>query len=91
MSLLHLHHRRRLSLLAAGALDGSERQSTLVHVAACAGCARELAELRAVLARFDADPARSAEMRIGPAALTARVLLRLEETPAARSWTPGWR
>jgi hypothetical protein len=85
------HFRQRLTLLAAGALDGAEREQALLHAATCAGCARELEEIREVLARLDQDPARSAEMPIPPGALAARVRARLDETPTSRPWTLGWR
>lgn len=91
MSLLHFRHRQRLTLLATRALDGPLREATLLHVAGCTRCARELGEFREVLARFDEDPARSAEMPISTRALTARVLARLEETPTPPAWTTGWR
>jgi hypothetical protein len=91
MSLLHFRHRRRLTLLAAEALDGREREQTLAHVASCAGCAAELAEIHDVLSRFDSDPARNAEMPIPPEALAALVLSRLDRTIASRAWTLGWR
>ena len=91
MSLLHLRHRRRLTLLAEGALEGAEREETLLHVASCAGCGQELREIRDVLARFQADPARNAEMPISSAALAARVQARLDGPVPARSLTPGWR
>lgn len=91
MSLLHFRHRRRLTLLAAGALDGAEREETLLHAASCAGCAHELAEIRDVLLRFSADPARSAEMPLSPEAVTALVLARLDRTLTSRPWVLGWR
>jgi hypothetical protein len=88
---LHFRHRRRLTLLAAGALDAAEREGTLLHTASCAGCAQELREIRHVLARFDADPARSAEMPLPPEAVTALVLARLDRTLKSQPWVLGWR
>jgi hypothetical protein len=89
MSLLHFRHRRRLTLLAAEALGGAEREEALAHVAACPGCGRELAEIRELLSRFASDPARSAEMPIPPEAVTALVLARLDATIASRAWILG--
>jgi hypothetical protein len=91
VSLLHFRHRRRLTLLAAAVLDAAEREETLAHVASCAGCARELQEIRDVLARFDADPARSAEMPLPPEAVTALVLARLDRGLTSQPWVLGWR
>jgi hypothetical protein len=85
----HLRHRRRVSLLAAGVLEGRERDETLAHVEACARCRTELGELRAVVAAMQADPLREAEPPVPLAFLVGRVEREVERTlvPAAR---PRW-
>jgi hypothetical protein len=86
MSWLHYRWRRRLGLLASGVLEGEEEAGTQAHVDACPACARELAELRAVVETLARDPAREAEPAIPLGALRARVLARLDapaSSPAA--------
>jgi len=85
----HLRLRRRVSLLAAGLLSGREREETLAHLAACARCRAEHAELRAVVAAIEDDPLRSAEPGVPAAVLAARVAREVEQAlaPAAR---PRW-
>ena len=61
MILTHFRLRRRVSLLAAGALEGPECEETKRHVEACARCREEHAALRAVVAALEADPLREAE------------------------------
>ena len=89
MILDHLRHRRRVSFLAAGVLEGRERDETLAHVEACARCRTELGELRAVVAAMEADPLREAEPPGPLAFLVGRVEREVERTlvPAAR---PRW-
>jgi hypothetical protein len=91
MSLFHSRQRRQLTLLAADALDGSEREQALAHVDTCAACRLELGELRGLFARLAADPARSAELPVAPALLSRRVLERLDEASEPRGWTLRWR
>jgi hypothetical protein len=82
MWLAHLRLRRRLGLLAAGLLDGRERDETLAHLDACARCRAEAEELRAVVAAIEADPLRTAVPPIPASVLAARVA---REAEAARS------
>jgi hypothetical protein len=91
VSLLHFRHRRRLALLATGALVGAEGDEALRHASSCADCARELEEMRGVLARIALDPVRSAEMPIRTEALKVRVLARLEEAEKPWAWWPASR
>jgi hypothetical protein len=84
--LAHLRMRRRVSLLAAGVLEGRERDETLAHVAECRGCREEYEELRAVVAAMDADPLREAGPDVPVSVLVARV-----EREVERSLVPGGR
>jgi hypothetical protein len=94
---LHFWHRRRLTLLAAGALGGREEEATLAHAAACTRCAAELADLRAFLGRLEADPVRAevAEARpaIDAADLLAEVQRRIDRSTARPQAAPAaaWR
>jgi hypothetical protein len=91
MRLFHFRRRQQLTLLAVDALDGIEREQALAHVDTCGACRLELSELRGLFVRLSADPARSAELPVAPALLSARVLERLDEGFASRRWTPSWR
>lgn len=74
--LTHDAARESLAALALDALDGGEREAVLAHVAGCAACARELAELRAAaeLVALSAPPAQlDAGRRAG---VRARLLAR---------------
>jgi hypothetical protein len=82
-------HRRRLrqvSLLAAGVLEGREREETLAHVATCPRCRAEHDELRAVVAAMEQDPLREAEPPVPVAFLAGRV-----EREVERILVPGRR
>ena len=83
MSLLHARWRRRVSLLAAGAVDASEREATLRHLERCARCRSEAAEVRALLDAVPIDAVRRAEIGVPLEFLVARVKARLDEPPAA--------
>jgi len=87
----HLRARRRLSLLAFDALDGEERERTLRHVAGCARCTRERAELEALRARFRDDPRLPGEPPVPVEFVVARVQARLDEVLAGRSVVWGHR
>ncbi|MCG6927045.1 MAG: zf-HC2 domain-containing protein [Acidobacteria bacterium] len=69
----HLRFRRRVGLLAAGALEGRDQERTRAHVEACPRCRREYAELAAVVAAIEADPVRSAVPELPVSALLDRV------------------
>jgi hypothetical protein len=77
MLLAHLRLRGRVGLLAAGALEGRERDAVAAHVDRCARCRAEHEALRAVVDALAADPfrqqARAAEPPIGARAMAARV------------------
>jgi hypothetical protein len=85
----HLRLRRRLSLLAAGVLEGRERRETIAHVEACGRCRAEHDALRGVVAAMEADPLREAEPAVPLAFLVARVEREVERSlaPAGR---PRW-
>jgi hypothetical protein len=92
MILAHLQRRRRVALLAAGALEGRDRERTRAHVESCARCRREYAELAAVVAAMEADPVRSAEPELPVSVLIERVDRQIDREPAP-SPAPivGWR
>jgi hypothetical protein len=85
----HLRRRRRVSLLAAGVLEGRERAETLKHLEACARCRSEHAALRAVVAAMEQDPLREAEPPVPLSFLVGRVEREVERArvPAGR---PRW-
>jgi hypothetical protein len=92
MMLAHLRLRRRVALLAAGVLDGRERDETRAHVDSCARCRREHTELRALVGAVEADPLRSAEPEMPVSVLIDRVEQRLDRAAAARpAPAVGWR
>jgi len=80
----HARWRRRVALLAAGALDGAESGAAFAHAESCAACARDLAETRAALDLVAADPLREAEPPIPVSALMTRVNARLDEQARPR-------
>lgn len=86
MILAHLRLRRRVSLLAAGALEGRLRDETRRHVEACRRCREEHAALRAVVAAMEADPLRESEPPVPLAFLVGRV-----ERELARAHVPAAR
>ena len=90
MILEHLRFRQRVSLLALGALAGSERAETDGHVARCERCRREVEALRALHETLLADPARSAEPDLPLPALVARVEAKVTETLAGRRARRAW-
>jgi hypothetical protein len=71
--LAHRRSRRLVSLLAAGALEGREREEALAHVAACPRCRAEHDELRAVVAAMEEDPLREVRPDVPLDVLVARV------------------
>lgn len=92
MSLLHGRWLRRASLLAAGALEASERDATLRHLEGCPRCRGEAAQVRALLDAVPTEAMRHAEVGVPLEFLVARVKARLDEPAAARgtlrwAWT----
>jgi len=87
--LSHLRRRRLVSLLAAGALEGREREETLAHVAECSRCREEHDALRRVVSAMEADPLRTAEPGVPLAFLVARVEREVEQALVPRG-RPRW-
>lgn len=85
----HARRRRLVSLLAASALDGAEREEALAHLASCPRCREEHAEVAAVVAAMESDPLREAEPPVPLAVLVKRVEREVEGAivPAGR---PRW-
>jgi hypothetical protein len=77
LRLFHERWRTRVSLLAAGCLDGHEREHTLAHLESCDDCRHEHAEVVAMLAALEADPVRAADLPVPIAYLAARVEARV--------------
>ncbi len=92
MILAHLRLSRRVALLAAGVLDGRERDETRAHVDSCARCRREYTELRALVGAIEADPLRSAEPEVPVSVLIDRVERQLDRAATTRpAPAVGWR
>ena len=89
MTLAHLRLRRRVSLLAAGLIEGREREETLAHLETCARCRADREALASVVAEMERDPLRTAEPGIEAAVLAARVARAVEHArvPGGR---PRW-
>jgi hypothetical protein len=86
---IHLRRRRLVSLLAAGAREGREREETLAHLAQCARCRDEHDHLRAIVAALEEDPVRAAEPDVPLAFLVARVEREVEQVLVPRG-RPRW-
>ena len=84
MILAHLRLRRRVSLLAAGLVEGREREQALAHLSSCARCRADHEALRAVVAAMERDPLRSAEPGLSASVLAARVLHQVDAAAPAR-------
>lgn len=78
MTWFHGRWRRDISLLAAGVLEGAEREAAERHAASCAGCADDLAALRATLGMAGGDEACVAEPPVAVEWLRTRVHARLD-------------
>jgi hypothetical protein len=96
MMLAHLRLRRRVALLAAGALEGREREEVRAHVDACPRCRAEHAELVSLVGALDDDarPLRAAEPGVSVSVLLDRVERQLDREAVARPPRPavvGWR
>ncbi len=84
MRLFHERWRTRVSLLAAGCLDGAEREATLLHVESCEDCRRDHAASLAMLETLAADPARDASLPVPVEFLVARVKARVDGAVQSR-------
>ncbi|MGE5125929.1 MAG: hypothetical protein ACM3PV_06545 [Betaproteobacteria bacterium] len=90
MTLGHLRLRRRVSLLAAGVLEGPERDETLAHLERCARCRAEHAQLSALVREIEADPLRRAEPELPVAVMASRVERELERALVSPRGKPRW-
>lgn len=84
----HLRLRRGVGLLAAGVLEGRERDELLAHLERCRRCREEHAALAAVVAAMEGDPLRSAEPDLPLAVLVARVEREIDRAPLTRQRHP---
>jgi hypothetical protein len=87
----HLRLRGRVSLLAAGVLDGPERDAVRAHLGRCARCRAEHDEIAGLVAALEADPLRGAEPQVALAVMVDRVERelarpRLERSARSRFW-----
>lgn len=89
MTLFHERWRRRVSLLAAGALEPHEEPGVQAHLQSCDACRADYERSLAALDVLGRDPARSAEMPLSIEALKTRVQARLDEAPAPRPFRWG--
>jgi len=90
VSLFHGRWSRRISLLAANALEGAERAGALAHVETCAGCRDELDAAKELFALFGRDPIRSEQPPVPVGALLTRVQARLREEERKATGRIGW-
>lgn len=89
MTLFHFRYRRRLGLLASSSLDPREAEGISKHVADCASCQAELAELSRLAATLRSDAALDRPLPISSEALRTRVLARLRARPEPAR-RPSW-
>lgn len=87
----HLRLRRRVALLAMGALEGDEGEATLAHIEACPECKAEFQGDRTLLDRMAADPVRQAAPSFHDDALVALVQARVEGALKRPKVLMGWR
>jgi hypothetical protein len=90
MRLFHRSDLGRTRLLAAGALEGPDRQRAEAHLETCGDCAREFSGVKALLSLVAQDPLRRAEPTISLAALRARVDARLASPRGEGRGAGGW-
>jgi anti-sigma factor RsiW len=91
MTLLgHRRVRRQVSLLASGVLPEPDRPAVERHLAGCARCREELAEMRQLLELVAHDPMRLSEPQLPLSVLETRVRTRLE-APAEPRRAAGFR
>ena len=87
----HLRFRRRVTLLALGALEGLEAEAVSAHVDTCARCRRELEGVRALRDGLAADPVAKLAPALSCEALVVRVQARLDEETAGPRVAVRWR
>jgi hypothetical protein len=89
MTLFHFRYRRRLGLLASSSLDPREADWIRRHLADCASCHAEFAELSRLASALQADAALDRPLPISSEALRTRVLARIRTSPRSAS-RPAW-
>ncbi len=87
----HLRRRRSVTLLAAGALAGAERDAAQRHVEGCPRCRADHDEVAALMARLDQDPVRGAEPQLPLPVLVELVSARVTRTLTSPKAVLGWR
>lgn len=90
MILEHLRFHRRVGLLAAGVLEGREREAVRAHVGRCGPCREELAALERLVRAMEDDPLREAEPDVPAAVVVARVERAVEAARLTPSRRPRW-
>jgi hypothetical protein len=90
MTFLHFRYRQRLGLLASSSLDPREADGVSKHVADCASCQAELAELRRFASALQADAALDRPLPISSEALRTRVLARIKTSSPESAPRPAW-
>lgn len=88
MTFFHGRWRRRVALLAAGALDAGEVASVRRHMQRCRECASDWAALVEVWELLGRDPAAQAEPAVSPEVLAGRVKARID-AGARAAWAPA--
>jgi hypothetical protein len=86
----HLRTRRLVALLAAGVLDGAERERAERHVERCGRCRAEHEELVALVRAMAADPLRREEPDVPASVVAARVEQTVTRALAAPPRRPRW-
>lgn len=87
----HLRQRRRVGLLAAGALEPSEEPAVRAHLRRCERCRAEFDELQALVEAAAADPLRSAEPELPLPVLVELVERRVEQALVSPRADRAWR
>ena len=91
MILEHLRRRRSVTLLAAGALAGSEGDLARLHLERCPRCRADHDEVVTFMRRLDADPVRGAEPELPLPVLVDLVNARITRTLTSPQAGWGWR
>jgi hypothetical protein len=90
VSFEHLRLRRRVSLLAAGVLEGRERDALRAHVERCARCRAEHDAIAALVRTLETDPLRGAEPEVALGVLVDRVERAVDRALVTPRRTARW-
>lgn len=90
MNLFHFRYRQRLGLLASSSLDADEAAGLRKHVAECASCQAELADLARLATALREDAAQGPALPISSEALRTRVLARIRAGSPAPARRNAW-